>query len=152
MKLRNFDDISHDSESYYKSWIDSPRERFRIDLIVLCDRSRLNHPGELRLLNKDQALLHVFLAPLHSASSSTSLLVDRPIVRPLRLRAFRWRRLQTTTLRSGRRFPDGWHRGRLMIRLVDHGSWIAGLVLKTRASGDFNAWRTRGSPDLSSFS
>lgn len=114
------------------SWTNSPRERFRIDLVVLRDGSRLNHPSELRFLNENQTLLHVFLAPLHPASSPASLLVDRPIVRPLRLRAFRRGRLQTTTLRSRRRLPDRRHRGRLMIRLVDHGSWIADLVSRIK--------------------
>jgi len=142
-----------------KNHTGSPRERFRIDLVVLRNGSRLDHPGELRLLDKDQSLLHVFLTPLHPASSSASLLVGRPIVRPL-LRAFRRGRLQATTLRSRRRLPDGRHRRRLMIRLmIDHGSWIRGLgVLKTRVytiyarNGDFNAWRTRVLPDPSSFS
>jgi len=102
--------------------IDLPGERFRINLVLLRDGSRLDYPGELRLLNKDQAFLHMFFAPLHPASSSASLLVRRPIVRPLRLRALRSRRrLQITMLRSERRLPRGRHRGRLMVRLIDHG-------------------------------
>lgn len=124
---------------------------------MLRDGSSLDHPGELRLLNEDQTLLHVFLAPLHPASSPASLFVDHPIVRPLCLRAFCRGRLQTTTLRSWRRLPDGRHRGRLMIRLIDHDSWIADLVSRIKNAridirGDFNAWRTRVSSDLLSYS
>lgn len=85
----------------------------------------------------------MLLAPLHSASSSASLLVDHSVVRPLRLGTFRRGRLQTTTLRSGRRLPDGRHRRRLMIRLVDHGSWIADLAIEnTRIHGYTRAAET----------
>lgn len=87
---------------------------------MLRDGSRLDHSGELRLLDEDQALLNVFLAPLHPAPPFASLVVDRPIVRSLRLCALAWGRLQIAMLRSGRRFSSGRHRGRLMARLIDH--------------------------------
>lgn len=98
------------------------RERFRIDLIVLRDRPRLHHPGELRLLNENQPLFHMLLAPLHPAPSPAPLLVTSLVVCTFRfgVRALARRRLQIPTLGSGRSLPRGRHRRRLMIRLIDH--------------------------------
>ena len=49
------------------------RERFRIDLVMLRDGPRLHHSGKLGLLDEDQPLLHVFLAPLHLPLHLSSL-------------------------------------------------------------------------------
>lgn len=62
------------------------RERLRVDLVMLRDRPRLDDSGKLRLLHENQPLLHVFLAPLHPAPSSASLLVASPIASAFRFR------------------------------------------------------------------
>lgn len=83
------------------------RERFWIDLVMLRDGPRLHHSGKLGLLDEDQPLLHVFLAPLHSAPSPAPLLAPRPLLPALRLRALPRRGLQVSTLRPWRRPPRG---------------------------------------------
>lgn len=96
------------SRRYYRGdWWVLLREWFWIDLVMLRDGPRLHHSGKLGLLDEDQPLLHVFLAPLHSAPSPAPLLAPRPLVAALRLRALPRRGLQVSTLRPWRRPPRG---------------------------------------------